>query len=314
MQSPTATGRRAPAVVPVERGRRGDLRRPRGNLPYHRRAARPRGAGTGVKRSASSPRTCWRPSRSLARHTELRLTIEEDAPWPPSGRICRYALRSLGKQPGFTAMAVLMLAIGIGANVAIFSLVNAVLLKPLPFAEPDRLMMVHLLSPDREAPGVMSQMIWSYPKYQVLRENQRGFASTAAFSWWSWNLTGSGSPERVIGELVESTYFDTLGLTPAARAHVLRRRDARARIRAARGARSWLLGPALRGGSRRARPHGRPQRRRVHDRRRGPAAVPRTDRRSRALGADHDAVRGRSRRGVESFVPGRRAPQSGHVR
>ena len=125
-----------------------------------------------------------------------------------------YALRSLAKQPGFTAMAVLMLAIGIGANVAIFSLVNAVLLKPLPFADPDRLMMVHLLSPDREAPGVMGQMIWSYPKYQVLRENQRGFASTAAFSWWSWNLTGSGSPERVIGELVESTYFDTLGLTP----------------------------------------------------------------------------------------------------
>ena len=125
-----------------------------------------------------------------------------------------YALRSLAKQPGFTVMAVLMLAVGIGANVAIFSLVNAVLLKPLPFANADRLMMVHLLMPDREAPGTSSQMIWSYPKYQVLRENQRGFASTAAFSWWSWNLTGSGSPERVIGELVESTYFDTLGLTP----------------------------------------------------------------------------------------------------
>jgi putative ABC transport system permease protein len=123
-----------------------------------------------------------------------------------------YALRSLGKQPGFTAMAVMMLAIGIGANVAIFSLVNAVLLKPLPFAEPSRLMMVHLLAPDRDAPGVSRQMIWSYPKYQVLRENQRAFESTATFGWASWNLTGSGSPERVTGEFVETGYFDTLGL------------------------------------------------------------------------------------------------------
>ena len=171
-----------------------------------------------------------------------------------------YALRSLGKQPGFTAMAVLMLAIGIGANVAIFSLVNAVLLKPLPFASPDRLMMVHLLMPDREAPGTSSQMIWSYPKYQVFRENQRGFESTAAFSWWNWNLTGSGSPERVIGELVEVHVLRHAGTDTAARPDVLRRRDARARIGAARGARSRLLGPPLRRRPGRARPDGRAQR------------------------------------------------------
>jgi putative ABC transport system permease protein len=125
-----------------------------------------------------------------------------------------YAFRSLAKQPGFTAMAVLMLAIGIGANVAIFSLVNAVLLKPLPFADPARLMMVHLLVPDWEAPGVLRQMIWSYPKYQVFREHQRAFESAAVFGAANWNLTGSGSPERVVGEHVESSYFDTLGLKP----------------------------------------------------------------------------------------------------
>jgi putative ABC transport system permease protein len=162
----------------------------------------------------------WRQTLSIiAAHV---LTPVAESPYSPPKRTTMaairqdlsYAFRSLARQPGFTAMAVLMLAIGIGANVAIFSLVNAVLLKPLPFADPGRLMMVHLLSPDREAPGVMGQIIWSYPKYQVFREHQRGFASTAALSWWNWNLTGSGSPERVIGELVESTYFDTLGLAP----------------------------------------------------------------------------------------------------
>ena len=64
-----------------------------------------------------------------------------------------YAFRSLRQQPAFTAMAVVMLALGIGATVAIFALVFAVLFKPLPFADPDRLMLVHLISPDRDARG-----------------------------------------------------------------------------------------------------------------------------------------------------------------
>jgi putative ABC transport system permease protein len=123
-----------------------------------------------------------------------------------------YSLRSLAKQPGFMALAVIMLALGIGANVAIFSLVDTVLLKPLPFADPDRLMIVHLLAPDRDAPDTLRQIVWSYPKYVVLRDNQRAFESTAAFASWNWNLTGSGSPERITGELVEASYFDVLGV------------------------------------------------------------------------------------------------------
>jgi putative ABC transport system permease protein len=126
-----------------------------------------------------------------------------------------YALRALRKQPGFTIVALITLALGIGANVAIFSVVNAVLVKPLPFADPDRLMLVHLLAPDREAAGTFRKMIWSYPKYQVFREHQQSAESTALFTSWDWNLTGSDSPERLSGELVEGTYFHTLGVTPA---------------------------------------------------------------------------------------------------
>ena len=125
-----------------------------------------------------------------------------------------YAVRSLRKQPVFAATAVLMLAVGIGANVAIFSLVNAVLLKPLPFAEPDRLMIVHMAAPEFDDPGVIRRMIWSYPKYLLFRDHQQVFQSTAAFSSWNWNITGTDSPERAIGELVEATYFQTLGINP----------------------------------------------------------------------------------------------------
>jgi putative ABC transport system permease protein len=124
------------------------------------------------------------------------------------------ALRSLRKQPAFTFIALAMLALGIGANVAIFSLVNAVVFRPLPFADPDRLMMVHLMAPDRDAPGTYHAMIWSYPKYQAFREQERVFDSTAIFSGWFWNLTGSESPERTTGEMVEHTYFQTLGVVP----------------------------------------------------------------------------------------------------
>ena len=131
-----------------------------------------------------------------------------------AGQDLSYALRSLRKQPGFTAIAVLMLALGVGANVAIFSLCHAVLFKPLPFTDPDRLMLVHLIAPDREIPGTTRAIVWSYPKYRVFRDGQRVFEATAVYGSMSWNLTGSASPERITGELVEATYFQVLGLTP----------------------------------------------------------------------------------------------------
>ena len=138
-----------------------------------------------------------------------------------------------------------MLALGIGANVAIFSLVNAVLLKPLPFRDPERLMLVHLLGPDRESPGTLRQMIWSYPKYQVFRENQQAFASTAAFTAWTWNLTGAGTPERSSARSSKPT-ISHARRHPAARTHLFRRRNTSARFRAAGDPRRWFLAPAVR--------------------------------------------------------------------
>jgi putative ABC transport system permease protein len=127
-----------------------------------------------------------------------------------------YAVRSLRKGPAFTATAVLLLALGLGANVAIFSLVRAVMLKPLPFANPDRLMLVHMLGPERDEPGVFRHFIWSYPKYLLYRDSQKGFESTAAFTSSAWNLTGAGAADRVTGELVEASYFSTLGVQAVA--------------------------------------------------------------------------------------------------
>ena len=126
-----------------------------------------------------------------------------------------YALRTFARAPLFTLIAVATLALGIGANTAIFTLVNGLLLKPLPFKDPDALMMVHLLMPDRNGgPGVFREMVWSYPKYQVFREEQRVFSDHALFTSNSWSLTGTGEPERLQGETIGAHYLSTLGVNP----------------------------------------------------------------------------------------------------
>ena len=124
----------------------------------------------------------------------------------------RYALRWFGRSPGFTAVAVLTLALGIGANTAIFAVVNAVLLKPLPFANADRLMLVHLLMPVRD--GGLSETIWSFPKYKTLTEVQQVFEDTALFADRPFSLSGEGDPEVVQGEVITETYPSVLGVRP----------------------------------------------------------------------------------------------------
>ncbi|MFL5580644.1 MAG: ADOP family duplicated permease [Gemmatimonadaceae bacterium] len=126
----------------------------------------------------------------------------------------RFALRSFRRTPGFTAVAVLTLAVGIGANTAIFSAVNAMLLRPLPYREPERLMKVSLTVPARGDEPARDDMIWSWPKARTFREQQHLFSSTTLYTDWQFTVRGGGEADRVAGELTDAAYLPTLGLAP----------------------------------------------------------------------------------------------------
>lgn len=121
----------------------------------------------------------------------------------------RYAARSLRRSPGFTIVAVLTLALGIGANAAIFSVVNGVLLRPLAYANPDRLVIVwgHNENIGNEAA--------SLPDFKDWRDRNTVFESMAAVAHTSFDVTGDGEPERINAELATANFFHVLGVTPA---------------------------------------------------------------------------------------------------
>ena len=123
----------------------------------------------------------------------------------------RYGWRSLTRQAGFTALVVVTLAIGIGANTAIYSVVDATLLRPLPFRDPDRLMAVFLMEPS-STNGAPSRIAWSYPKYETFRDNQQVFEDSALYGTRLASLTGDGEPERLQFEEVSAGYFPVLGV------------------------------------------------------------------------------------------------------
>src|SRR5690349_9609650 len=120
----------------------------------------------------------------------------------------RYALRMLAKNPAFTIVAVIALALGIGANTAIFSVVNAVLLRPLPFKNPEQLVMLwenaaHLGFP-KDTPSPANFLDW--------QKQAQSFTGMAAMVERSFNLTGVGEPERLEGRRVSANLFDLLGV------------------------------------------------------------------------------------------------------
>jgi len=122
----------------------------------------------------------------------------------------RYAVRNLIKRPGFTAIAVLTLAIGIGANSTIFSAVNALLLKPLPFPELDRVVAIWDKDPIR---GYEHNEV-AFANYLDWRNQNQSYEKLSLYRWWSANLTGVEPPERLQGFLVTGNFFDVIGTKP----------------------------------------------------------------------------------------------------
>jgi putative ABC transport system permease protein len=125
----------------------------------------------------------------------------------------RYGLRTLRKSSGFAAAAVLVLALGIGANTAIFSVVNSVLLRPLPFPQPEQLVQIWHTPPQTSFPG-MKEFAVSAANYLDWAADNHVFQKIAIYSWSSFNLTGNGEPQFVSARRVSSSFFPLLQAQP----------------------------------------------------------------------------------------------------
>ena len=136
----------------------------------------------------------------------------------------RFSLRLLRKDPSFTAVAILTLALGIGANTAIFSVVNAVLLRPLPFVEPNRLVFLAESSPD------VHVMFISLANLADWQSMNHVFSSMGAYRRGGATLSGQGEPKHVVLSQVSAGLFPTLGVQPVL-GHLLTRRKTRLTLR-----------------------------------------------------------------------------------
>jgi predicted permease len=123
----------------------------------------------------------------------------------------RYGARTLRRQPGFASVAVLTLALGLGANTAIFSVVNAVVLRPLPYAEPEQLVRLYEKRPKLGR----TRNVVSAPDFMDWRAQGRTFDSMAAYNGWSASLTGDGDPRQITGALASADLFRVLRAEPA---------------------------------------------------------------------------------------------------
>ncbi len=148
----------------------------------------------------------WQPPAATLEWLERKGGIRMESLWQD----LRFAARSLRKRPGFTLLVLLTLALGIGANTAIFSVVNAVLLVPLPYRQPEQLV---VLSAKNDKKGVTQQPV-SYPNVKDWKEQNQVFAQLAGVRGESFSLTDRDEPERVSGLRVSANILSLLGVQP----------------------------------------------------------------------------------------------------
>ena len=117
----------------------------------------------------------------------------------------------LWKNTGFTLIAVITLSLGIGANTAIFSVIDALMLRPLPFREPDNLFQVW----ETDVKRGYNEMDASYPNFADWRDQNQVFEQIAIYSGGTYNLAGAAEPERIQGAIVSPAFFPLLGVKPA---------------------------------------------------------------------------------------------------
>src|ERR1044072_8081604 len=122
----------------------------------------------------------------------------------------KVALRGLIKTPGFTAIAIATLALAIGANSAVFSLINALLIRPLPYQEPSRIALIW----EQFVTQGLERIPCSPPEYLDLEKEFQSGAGLAAFNYQTFNLGGGDVPERISGAVVTPTLFPLLGVEP----------------------------------------------------------------------------------------------------
>jgi predicted permease len=149
--------------------------------------------------------------RAFGNVMQVKERFYESGRWLWWDHFCQdvcYGARMLRKSPGFAVIAILTLAIGIGANTALFSVVNGVLLNPLPYAEPERLVALYTHAYQADKASI------SYPNFLDWSHQNRSFSSLAAFRGETFTMTGMGEPERLDANMVSATFFPLLGVNP----------------------------------------------------------------------------------------------------